>query len=104
MFTDAFEIRKRTVSVRWGPVWVATYHSATEMTSCTPILVLPERPSERLHVIFIQPSAKPSAALASMVPTTAQASASNWHRVRNGTTTATTISTPHIVGGPASAA
>src|SRR6185437_1223584 len=104
MFTLACEIRKRTVSVRCGPVCVATYQSAIAIMSCTPSLVLPETPSERLRVIFIQSSAKPSAALASIVPITASVSVSNCPRIRKGTTTETMIKRPPMVGVPAFAA
>ncbi len=71
------------------------------VTPCTASLVLPETPSERRLRSFVMSSAKPSAAMASAVRSTATLAARYSDRIRNGTQTARRTASPPIVGVPA---
>src|SRR3954471_9512510 len=77
------------------------YQSPSEITSCAKSLRRPDTPSERLWLIFVQSSTKPSSPLAIAVKNTPSAAQLYVPRMRNGTDIDSTMIRPPIVGVPA---
>ncbi len=75
--------------------------SAIAVSACTSSFVRPETPRERRCRSFVTSSANPSAAMASVVPSTQRLAARYSDRIRNGTQMARRIASPPMVGVPA---